>query len=255
MKALILAAGRGKRLWPYTSDRPKCLLDIGGVTILEHQLANLESAGVRRVVLVCGFGVDRIRRKLEECKLGLHVRLLYNPFFAVADNLVSLWAARGDMGEDFLLLNGDNVFHPDVLDRLTTSSASVTRLMIQRKSTYDADDMKVVLEGEFVRQIGKKLPSAQADAESIGIMQFCGAGVRQLLRTLEESVMEETALGGLFVEAIQSLVNKGQSVSVGDIGDLPWADVDTPDDLAYVRAHADLFNIAGKRQKLMRPLA
>ena len=252
MKALILAAGRGKRLWPYTCDRPKCLLDIGGVTILEHQLANLQLAGVRRVVLVCGFGVDRIRRKLEECKLGLHVRLLYNPFFAVADNLVSLWAARADMDEDFLLLNGDNVFHPAVLDRLTASPAAATRLMIQYKSTYDEDDMKVVLEGEAVRRIGKSLPSAQVDAESIGIMQFCGAGVKQLLRTLEESVMEESALGGLFVEAIQSLVDKGQAVSVGDIGDLPWADVDTPEDLAYVRAHAEQFDTTEKRQAIGR---
>ena len=67
-------------------------------------------------------------------------------------------------------------------------------------------------------------------------------------------MMEETALGGLFVEAIQSLVDKGQSVSVGDIGDLPWADVDTPEDLAHVRANADLFAARGKPEEMGRRL-
>ena len=240
MKALILAAGRGKRLWPLTANQPKCLLDVGGTSILEHQLASLESAGIRRVVLVCGFGVDRIRQKLDACRSGLHVRILYNPFYAVADNLVSLWAARADMDEDFLLLNGDNVFHPEVLETLI-SDTSGTCLMIHRKATYDDDDMKVELDGDSVRRISKDLPLDLTHSESIGIMRFAGAGVLQLHRTLEEVVMEETALGQLFVEGVQRLVDKGYAVAALDVGDLPWADVDTQADLAWVRSHVHLF--------------
>ena len=117
MKAIVLAAGQGRRLWPFTANCPKCLLSIGAGSILEQQLANLEGAGIREVVLVCGFGVERVRTALAAFQGKLSVKLRYNPFYALADNLVSLWTARAEMERNFLLLNGENVFHPQILEQ------------------------------------------------------------------------------------------------------------------------------------------
>ena len=115
MNALILAAGQGRRLWPYTSECPKCLLTLGTHSILEHQLVRLSAAGIDQVTVVAGFGLDAMRHEVGRLHLdGMSVQVVYNPFFAVADNLISLWAARAEMGDDFLVLNGDNVFHPDI---------------------------------------------------------------------------------------------------------------------------------------------
>ena len=192
MKALILAAGRGRRLWPLTAECPKCLLDIGGTTILEHQLGNLTAAGIGRVVVICGHGVEGVRQALAAYVGRADVSIIYNPFFAEADNLISLWAARSEMDADFLLLNGDNVFHPLILPRLLSMEASAC-VAVRRQERYDEDDAKVQLADQRVVRIGKNLTAGPTHAESIGILRFAGRGVPAIRRALEEAVMADGA--------------------------------------------------------------
>ena len=237
MKAIILAAGRGSRLWPLTAARPKCLLrlgvDPGTETILEHQLNNLESAGIRSAVLVCGFGVDKVRHTIRQLATGVGVKILYNPFFSVSDNLISLWAARSEMNEDFLLLNGDNVFEPGILTPLLTTSDPIC-LAVDRRATYNADHMKLQIVDDSVVKIGKHLPLASVDAASIGIMRFSGSGVDNLREILEQAVSDDRALSRHFPDAIQRLIDHGYRVSYRQT-QLTWTDVDTPDDLQAAR--------------------
>jgi len=239
MKAIVLAAGQGRRLWPFTALRPKCLLPLGGRSILERQLISLEAAGIREVVLVCGFGSEQVREALQARRGALRVKFRHNPFYGHADNLVSLWTVRGELEEDFLLLNGDNVFHPQILLRLLAAPEPCC-LAVRGKQVYDQDDMKLELEGDRVRAIGKHLPAAQA--ESLGIMRFAGPGRRRLGEALDELMgTEGTASLLRYVAAVQRLIDGGHPVAACEVGDLPWADVDTPEDLHWVRRHCDLF--------------
>ncbi len=240
MKALILAAGRGLRLWPYTANLPKCLLRIGQTSILERQFYNLEQAGIHKVVLVCGFGVDRIRDTVETYPESLRIKILYNPFYAISDNLISLWVARSEMDRDFVLLNGDNVFHPAIVQRLLQTE-EICCLMVDRKAFYDDDDMKLQLQDGRIRKIGKTLPAAATDAESIGIMRFSSEGVDLIRQMLEEIVLEKIALRSYFLAGIQHLIDQGYPATYREVGDLPWADVDTPEDLHQVRHQAHLY--------------
>ena len=242
MKAVILAAGQGHRLWPFTADRPKCLLTVGRTTILEQQLQHLERVGIDEVVLVCGFGVDRISAALTDRSSHLRVKLLYNPFYAVSDNLISLWVARSEMDQDFILLNGDNVFHPGIAERLLEVD-DICCLMGDSRVVYDEDAMKVQLRGDRVLQIGKGLSRAVTDAESVGIMRFSGAGVELIRRMLEEIVLDDTALRSYFPDSVQRLVAQGYPVVWRDVDGLPWADVDTPDDLREVRRRAHVYQV------------
>lgn len=241
MKALILAAGRGRRLWPLTAECPKCLLDIGGTTILEHQLGNLTAAGFGRVVVVCGHGVEGVRHALAAYVGRAHVSIIYNPFYAESDNLISLWAARSEMDGDFLLLNGDNVFHPLILPRLMSMEASAC-VAVRRQERYGEDDAKVQLVGQRVVRIGKDLAADPTHAESIGIVRFAGRGVPAIRRALEEAVMADGARHSLFLDGIQGLIDGDHPVAFCDVGELPWTDVDTPDDLRYARRHLHLFS-------------
>ncbi|MFH1566463.1 MAG: phosphocholine cytidylyltransferase family protein [Gemmatimonadota bacterium] len=238
MKALILAAGRGRRLWPQSADCPKCLLAVGSSTILEHQLGNLAAAGVRRAVVISGHGFDRLRQAVLLYAGPVCVDLLYNPFYGVADNLISLWSARSEMDGDYFLVNGDNVFHPAILVRLAAQPGDAC-VAVNRKRQFDEDDAKVQIAASRVRRIGKALPPRQTDAESIGIMRFSGAAVPALRRVLEEAAVDPDARRRLFLDGIQMLIDRGFPVHACDVGDLPWADVDTPEDLTQVRRCMD----------------
>lgn len=119
MKAIILAAGRGSRLAPYTNHIPKCLLDIGGVTILEHQLNHIRYCGITEVAVVVGFGFDKVENFLRSYDgLGIKIKTLYNPFYQTTNSLISLCIARSEMNDDILVMNGDDVFEVDVINKL-----------------------------------------------------------------------------------------------------------------------------------------
>ena len=238
-------------MWPYTSERPKCLLALGTQSILEHQLVRLASVGVDRVTVVAGFGLDAVRSEISQAQTrqaldGMVVHVVYNPFYAVADNLISLWAARAEMGSDFLLLNGDNVFHPDIPRLLLDSHAVPCRLLVQRKAIYSDDDMKVSLDGCRLRGIGKRLVVGQTDAASIGMMRFTGEGTVALHRVLEEAVRSEEALGRFYLDCVQRLADVGVDVLCQDVGRLPCVDIDTPQDLQSVLESLHRFEHADK---------
>ena len=242
MKALILAAGRGRRLWPFTAESPKCLLNVGGMTLLERQLHHLHTAGIRQVVVVCGFGMDRVRATLKRIASPT-VKLLFNPFYAISDNLISLWVARSEMDEDFVLLNGDNIFHPRSVQTLTNELAACT-VLAARKGTYLPDDMKISLRGGNVSHIGKALACKDADAESLGMLLFRDRGVHILREALEDIVLDEGALNSHFPVVIQHMLDRGLPINCCFSEAFPCSDVDTPHDLERVRKNVHLYTAA-----------
>jgi len=233
MKALILAAGRGRRLWPFTAEHPKCLLQVGTISLLERQVSHLRQIGIEQFVVVCGFGVERVRAVVDAANIR-DIKLLYNPFYDVSDNLISLWAARSEIDQDFLLLNGDNIFHPECARALLEQPYACS-LLAKRKEYYESDDMKLQLRGRRVERIGKGLPCQMAEAESLGLLHFRAEGVEALRSALEEIVVEERALSSHFPAVIQHMIDRGHEVSSCFTPDFPCSDVDTPEDLARVR--------------------
>ena len=109
MRAIILAAGQGSRLLPLTADRPKCLVDFNGRSLLDWQLDMLGRNGVDEVLVVTGFRDDQIEAALAKRTGGPRVATLYNPFYKVADNLGTMWIARDWLDGDVLTLNGDTL--------------------------------------------------------------------------------------------------------------------------------------------------
>jgi len=130
MKAIVLSAGQGRRLMPFTSELPKCLLTLDGQrTVLQVQRKALARCGVRRVLFVTGYGAEMVDNLLTEIRIpGLLVETQFNPFFASSDNLMTCWLARAAMDEDFILLNGDTIFEDAVLKRLLDGGYAVGSL-------------------------------------------------------------------------------------------------------------------------------
>ena len=239
MKAIILSAGQGKRLLPLTATTPKCLLPVDGSRpALEIQLRTLAACGIQRATVMTGFGVDKVEQFLAGCPLPeIEVTSRFNPFFALSNNLATCWTAIPEMTGDFVLLNGDTLFEPAVLERLLLAPPAAVNLGIDRKPSYDDDDMKVSIRHErTLAAVGKNLPPASVHGESIGLMTFRATGVHAFRVALEKAMRDPTALQRWYLSVIDSMTHSSM-VEVASIEGLWWAETDTPQDLADVRAY------------------
>lgn len=236
MRVIILAAGQGKRLLPLTADVPKALLDIGGKSLVERQIAAFASNGLSDFVVVTGYAAERMELALAAiaAKLKVNVRTVYNPFYAVADNLASCWLARHEMTGDFIQVNGDNVFQGDLVAKLLAAPAMPAAVAINVKDTFDADDMKVMLDGARLTEIGKTLPVDTVDAEAIGFYVFRGAGGAAYVNELELALRDPQGLKRWFPSAVGSLAKKIEVGTIPITG-LRWGEVDFPVDLQQAR--------------------
>lgn len=235
MKTLILSAGQGSRLLPLTEDCPKCLLPLGDTTLLGWQVEQLARCGVTEITVVVGFRAHAVETYLARLRRpGLRLRTLFNPFYNVADNVASCWMARGEMDRDFVLLNGDTLFEPAVLERLLASPPAPVTMAIDRKAAYDSDDMKVCEEQGRLLEVGKTLPPERVNGESIGMLLFRDDGPQWFVEVLDQVMRTPNGLSWWYLKAIGVLAERGL-VRVCPIEGLEWGEVDFPDDLARVQ--------------------
>jgi L-glutamine-phosphate cytidylyltransferase len=236
VRVIILAAGQGKRLLPLTAEVPKALLDIGGKTLVERQVEAFAQNGLKDFVVVTGYASEKMEVALGHLakRLGVVIETVFNPFFAVADNLASCWLARKHMDRDFIQVNGDNVFRADLVARLLEPTKHAIAVAINRKDAFDADDMKVMLDGERLTEVGKALPVDTVDAEAIGFYMFRGAGVGHYVNELELALRDPQGLKRWFPSAVGSLAKK-VPIGVVEITGLRWSEVDFPVDLQQAR--------------------
>jgi len=238
VKAIILSAGQGSRLLPLTARTPKCLLSVHDQSpALGLQLRAVAAAGIEEACVVVGFGAPQVEAYLQQNPIpGLHLETLYNPFYAVSDNLISCWVARSQMQSDFVLMNGDTLFAHSVLKRLLAAPPAPITLAVNHKDEYDGDDMKVRLAPSGrLEAVAKSLTPEQTNAESIGMMCFRGKGPTVFRDTLDDMVRSPDSLRSYYLAVIDRIAATGRVRSVPIRGDW-WAEIDTVGDLMQVRA-------------------
>jgi len=230
--AVLLCAGGGTRLRPLTDDRPKALLEVGGETILGRAARLLISSGVRELIVATGYRHEALRASLADC--GAKVTFCHNDAFATTQNSVSLYLCAGDVaGRPFYKLDGDLLFHPQVIPRLDRALAPLC-VAVDRKSDLGDEEMKVIANGATILCFGKKLDPVRCAGESIGIEKLTAAFGAALFGALGEA--KESGRTDLYYEDVYSeLIARGAEARVVDVSDLPWVEVDTPDDLASAR--------------------
>lgn len=249
MKVIILSAGKGTRMFPLTQNTPKCLLELGnGLTVLESQLDSIQKAGLTDIVLITGYLTEQVEAKIKPYQGQLNIQVRYNPFFDVSNNLVSLWMALRDMDDDFIVLNGDDVFHPDVVTGLLTRDDNLC-MVIDKKSAYSEDDMKVTLKGDQLVRVGKKISLDETHGESIGMIQFRRQGCPLFQRTLEHMVRDPLNHQVFYLEAVQRLADQGHVIMTHEIREDQWAEIDFHPDLSLIK------NNLGRYSHVLTPVA
>jgi choline kinase len=230
MRAVILSAGQGKRLMPLTADNPKCLVKIEGMSLIEWQINELFKGGIDEVSVVVGYQAERVSQLLNSRYDAGQVKVLYNPTYAWADNLFSCWVARTEMDDTFILLNGDTLFEAAVLNRLLQTPVQPITVVTHQKHHYDADDMKVALDGSRLVRIGKDLAAETVDAESIGMILFRQEGPAMFRRAVEKALRDPSSCSKWYLSVINELA-QSFPVETCPINGYQWCEVDFPADL------------------------
>jgi choline kinase len=235
--AILLSAGQGSRLLPLTAERPKCLIDFSGRSLIEWQIEMLARGGVKRIDVVTGFMTDMVEEHLaaiRDPRVDISVR--FNPFYKVADNLGSCWIAREAMRGDFLILNGDTLVSEEIVRKVQRGGEGKdgrtwpVTVTVDVKEHYDSDDMKVEREGERLVHIGKTLTAQQSNAESIGFLAFRGEGADLFRETVRQAMRTPEGVQHWYLKVIDSIAPTGK-VGTVSIEGLHWAEVDFLNDI------------------------
>jgi len=239
VKAIIIAAGMSSRLMELTDDKPKCMLEIGGKTILQRQIETFNQCGIDEIIVVRGYKKEVINYT--------GVKYVYNQNYRRNNILESLMYAESDMDGEFIVAYSDILFRRSVAEELLESKADISIVVDTGwKSRYKKrfqhpieEAEKVIVSDNKVVEIGKAVHPTGAYGEFIGLAKFSNAGaeilkmnyrkvVRQFGHTQfhDASSVEKAYLTDMF----QELIDKGYTISNIDIKGR-WTEIDTVEDI------------------------
>lgn len=237
MIGMVLAAGAGRRLRPYTDTLPKALVPVdGATTILDIALRNLAAVGLAEVVIVVGYAADAIeaRRAGLQDRYGVQITLVHNDRAEEWNNAYSLWLARDHFARGALLVNGDTVHPVSVEKTLLAERGPGILLAVDAVKKCADEEMKVVFDdtGQLTR-ITKRMDPADAFGEYIGATLIEASAAAGLADALEATWRRDPDL--YYEDGYQEYADRGGEVRAAPIGDVDWVEVDNHDDLARAR--------------------
>ncbi|MFD0773866.1 sugar phosphate nucleotidyltransferase [Streptomonospora algeriensis] len=237
MLGMVLAAGAGRRLRPYTDTLPKALVPVDGeTTIMDISLRNLAAAGLTDVVVVVGYRAEAVEQRKQEMERrhGVRLTLAYNDKAEEWNNAYSLWTAREYFSEGVLLVNGDTVHPVSVEKTLLAARGPELLLAVDSAKTLADEEMKVTLdESGHLSRITKLMDPADAAGEYIGATLIEGSLSDRLADALQATWERDPQL--YYEDGFQELVDRGGKVAAAPIGEVDWVEVDDHDDLNRAR--------------------
>lgn len=250
MKAIILAAGEGTRLRPYTLDRPKCLVEVDGVSLLDRQLAVLRSENVGPVTLIGGYRADMLQRPDTSLRL--------NPRYHETNMVWTLFSAEQDLEGSLVLAYGDIVYSREILRALLASTADIAVAIDLDWELYwrarnedpldDAETLRMDAAGHIV-EIGQKPVSLeQIEGQYMGLMKFSPKGLAALRDTFTRAKISGSIRGkapekAYMTDLLQLLVDEGQVLTAVKVRG-GWVEIDTVGDLESTVTRSRLKHIA-----------
>lgn len=250
MIGLVLAAGAGRRLRPYTDTLPKALVPVGpedtsanedSITVLDLTLGNFAEIGLTEVAIIVGYRKEAVyeRREALEAKYGVKITLIDNDKAEEWNNAYSLWCGRDAIKHSVILANGDTV-HPVSVERILLAARGQGQKIILALDTVKKladEEMKVVVDSaEGVRKITKLMEPSEATGEYIGVTLIEPEAAAELADALRITFERDPQL--YYEDGYQELVNRGFAIHTAPIGEVSWVEIDNRDDLHKARGIA-----------------
>jgi choline kinase len=243
MTAIVLAAGVGKRLLAASGGRPKCLIEIGGRSLLARLLAGLATAGVRDAVVVTGFGAAAVEAAVAARDGGIRARCVHNPRYTEGA-ILSLFAARDVLrAGPVLVMDADVLCAQSMLERLVRSPHANCFLLDGSAANTGEEQMLLVRGGRVHDIVRGGAPGFDLQGESVGFLKL-SAPAAALLETL---LARRVAAGDTGIEHEEIYPDLLAQVEVGfeRVDGLPWTEIDFPEDVA--RAEREVMPRLGER--------
>lgn len=226
MQAVILAAGESGRLDRALGGKPKCLAEVGGKSLIRHQLETLRALGIREITVVVGYGADAVR---EEA--GGDIKYIINDLWRETNSLYSLSLCRDRVGKPVTVLNSTVLAHPEIIRRVAACPES--SFAYDSTAINGADQVKVELKDDALCAMSRDIMPRRTHGEDVGILRFDQEVVSDLFE-VTESILKAGGRKQWMSAAIEQLA---QCVSIWgiEVSDLPWIEINSPEDLAYAR--------------------
>jgi choline kinase len=227
MKAIIMAAGIGKRLHALNIKKPKCLISIGSTTLIRRSVNLLVSKGISDITVVVGYKSDLIHNELNN-----DVDYFENPDFQTTNSIRSLWYAKDLLEGDVLLLNGDLYYEIDILDYAINQTNPV--VMLADSTRIDKADYRFGFSGNQINRFGKHLTNQETDGEYVGIVRIDQSFIKTFKQTLEDMITAGKS-NIWWEDVLYSFIEKQIPIHYFDIAGTFWSEVDTLQDYNYLQ--------------------
>ena len=256
MKIIILAAGQGTRLRPLTDDRPKCMVEVNGRSIIERQLDTMRACGMKDedITIVCGYCSDVLKKKFDNTKIHFIVNEQYN----ITNMVCSLMCARALMEseEDIIISYGDIIYGEPVFEKILEAKDDMSVIVDDGWYEYwsercenPLDDAETLMfdQDNYLTEIGQKTTELdKVKSQYIGLMRFKGEGLKEMLSLSAEAERRSNHGEALWrttrnyakmymTDLLQGLIDEGHKLRAVHI-QRGWFEIDDREDLKVVEA-------------------
>ena len=229
MKAIVLAAGQGKRLLPLTENLPKSLLKVGDQTIIEHILDRLVKCDINETLIVVGHEEKKIKQKIGKIYKGMKINYISNPIYHKTNNIYSLWLAKETAKDGFVLINGDDIFNVRILDNIIRCVHKDAGVIDDSVTDLPEEAMKVTIHQGIIKEVSKKVPKEKIHGDAIGIYKFSTEGSKKFFEEIEKFISrDETNV--FYLHAMTNLA-KAHDIHAISTKNMSWFEIDDHNDL------------------------
>lgn len=245
VNGLILAAGSGTRMQGLEGAKPKCLLEVGGRPLIEHQVTALRNAGVDSIVVVVGYQAERIRRTV-----GPDASYILNPAFASTNSLQSFVLGAEHLAGDTLVLNADVLFPEELISMMANRKSSA--FAYDSSAGDDDEAMKVNVHRRRLLSMSKQMPARHNHGENLGVIRFDRQALRYAVNVGWDLISKGRQRDWL-ATAVNATARWFPFEAV-DVKGMPWIEIDFPEDLEKARTEVWPAICSSPQRQPSRPL-
>jgi len=242
--AIILAAGRGKRLEEMSEEQPKPMTQIGSISLIENLISNLIEMGLKRIVIVSGYLYKVLHKHIKKFNTKTEIITIVNHDYDSTNNIYSLWLANQYLKEGFFLFEADIFFEKEIMHKLIVDSAENIMLVGKYSSDMDGTVVEIDKNGFVNNMLLKKEQTKNTNYrnkfKTVNFYKMGKSFSRNYFTTNLEEHIQSNDLNSYYELIIEEAINDGYKFKAVKTGDLKWWEIDTPQDYDKTK---EIFNI------------